>query len=120
MKNLNFFAVDEAIVMKIDPDMANYDNPTGAVIGFAGQVCAEDDEGNRWFLTVATDYNRGTVLKKAEVLAERLAIRFRRGKLPVGFDRWIQGRPAYGSPAYEAYGAADDWEWEQQQDSQYL
>ena len=117
MKNLNFFAVDEAVVMKVDPDMADYDNPTGEVIGFAGQVCAEDEEGNRWFHTVACGYDQAAVFKKAEVMADRLNVRAGLGKLPVAFSQWRPGRPAYGSPAYEAYGAEDDCAWEQALDN---
>lgn len=116
MTQLEFFAVDEAVVMKVDPEMADYDNPTGAIIGFAGQVCAEDERGNRWFYTVARGYDQAKVLKQAEIMAERLNIRFRQGKLPVAFSQWVQGRPAYGSPAYEEYGAADDLVWERELD----
>lgn len=38
------------------------------------------------------------------------------GKLPIRFCDWQDTRPAYGSEAYQAYGAADDLAWEREQE----
>lgn len=116
MTDLTFFAADEAVVIGYDSEFADYDNPRGAMIGFAGRVYAEDAQGNRWFHTVATDYDRKRVLNLAETMAERLTIRYQKGRLPVAFSGWTKGRPAYGSQAYQDYGADDDIAMERNED----
>jgi len=48
-------------------------------------------------------------------LAKRLQARWDNfGKLPVRFRDWYDDRPAYGSWAYELYGARDDIMWERE------
>lgn len=105
--NLTFFSATDLVVVGYDPEMADYDNPRGEIIRSAAYVYAEDENGNRLrkFLTTGREQE---VLPFAEKLAESLNIRFKNGKLPVGFSSWEWARPAYGSDAYISSGQGEE------------
>jgi hypothetical protein len=97
----HFFAATDLVVVGTNPEMADYDNQRGDIIRSAAYVYAEDARGNRRRLHVATGWE-SEVLPKAEALATALTARLANlGKAPVGFDRWHDARPAYGSDAYD-------------------
>jgi hypothetical protein len=102
-----FFAATDLVVVGTNPEMADYDNPRGNIIRSAAFVYAEDARGNRRRLWVTTGFEF-EVLPKAEALAAALVARLKNlGKLPVGFDRWADARPAYGSDAYDPQDEID-------------
>ena len=88
--------------------MADYDNPRGEIIGHAAYVYADSDRGDRRRLFVKTAYRESEVLPQAERLANALNARLASGRLPVGFDRWEEARPGYGSEAWQEYGEYDE------------
>ena len=97
------------VIVGSDPEMADYDNPRGHLYGFASYVIAEDKAGNRCRRHVATERRESDALAPAEALAATLQTRLDNlGKPPVGFDGWEAHRPAYGSPAWQAYGEDDE------------
>jgi hypothetical protein len=117
MKNvIGFSASIDVVVVEQDPEFADVSNPRGNIYGFASYVVAEDADGNRRRLHVATRRWQDEALAPAEKLAAALNARLARGKLPVRFDAWREARPCYGSRAYEAYGAADDIERERNEE----
>lgn len=108
-----FHAQTDIVVIGHNAEMADYDNPRGELYGFAGYVIAESPEGDRWAWHVATQrHDERALLQQCERLAAALTARLARGLHPVGFAGWPETRPCYGSPAYVAYGAADDLELE--------
>lgn len=111
MELFGFFAASDLVVVDYNSEMADVVNPRGAIFGEAWYVYAENVQGDRWRYYLGIDCK-----EKAEKLAHALNMRMLAGKLPVAFDRWEQHRPAYGSPAYVAYGQADDLAWERQCD----
>ena len=116
MKPTHFFAATDAVVVDVNPEMADYDNPRGEIMGYAAYVYAEDAAGNRVRTHVASSRWMEEFMPQAVQMAAALNQRLAAGRLPVGFDRWEQARPAYGSEAYLEYGAADDLQWERQHD----
>lgn len=108
MNPTQFFAATDLVVIDVNPEMADIDNPRGEIIGHAAFVYAEDAAGNRCRKFVATSRWESDVLPRAEREALALAARLAAGRLPVAFDRWEAARPAYGSDAYIEYGADDD------------
>ncbi len=105
---ISFNAMSYVVVVGRDPELADYSNPRGERYGFAWYVRAFNDFGDtREFHVVTTVYERDGE-EKAEKLAAALTNRARGGKLPVGFDSWVEGRPVYGSEAYVSYGQYDD------------
>jgi hypothetical protein len=108
MQPIEFFAHTDIVIIGTNPEAADYTNPRGNIFGHSAHVVAEDKNGNRCRLHVATSRFEDDVLPQAERLAAALNARLALGKLPVGFGSWSADRPAYGSAAYEAYGAFDD------------
>ncbi len=108
MQPIEFFAHTDVVVIGTNPEAADYDNPRGSEFGYSAYAVAEDKNGNRCRLHVATSRFEDDVLPQAERLAAALNARLALGKLPVGFGSWSADRPAYGSEAYQAYGAYDD------------
>ena len=104
----NFFALTDLVIIGTNPEMADYSNPRGEIIGYSAYVYAEDKDGNRRRLHVATSRWEEEVLPRAENQAAALNKRLESGKFPVAFDRWDDARPCYGSNAYIEYGQADD------------
>lgn len=104
MTPITFFAHSDIVVIGVNPEMADLDNPRGEIYGYAAYVYAEDVKGYRTRLWVATEYNDKVALEKAEHLASALRNRLASGSLPVAFYRWEETRPAYGSEAYEEVG----------------
>lgn len=116
----NFYAHTDVVVIGTDPEMADYDNPRGEIYGFSAHVLATNDYGDCRALHVATARSEREVLEQAEALAQRLTARVQNlGKLPVGFKSWVQGRPVYGSQAYQDYGREDDLSWEREMEECY-
>jgi hypothetical protein len=88
-------------------------------------VEAEDEAGNVWRhharfngCQVTWDAEDGVdrfadVRETAEANAERLLARIQAAGGRIDLAHWTAGRPAYGSPAYQAYGQHDDWMEEQ-------
>lgn len=108
MQPIAFFARTGIVVIGSNPEMADYDNPRGHLFGSAAYVMAEDAQGNRRELHVVTLRSDADALAAAERVAAALTARLGLGKLPVGFARWQEGRPAYGSEAWQQYGEADE------------
>jgi|GEM_PF-1905680 len=107
--NTAFSVVSSVVVVGIDPEYADYDNPRGERYGFAAYVRGCNDRGDTCELHVATDRDEGIALAKASKMADALNVRAKSlGKLPVGFGSWATGRPVYGSDAYVECGQADD------------
>ncbi len=87
-------------------------------------ILAEDERGNRWShntrfngCTVSTDYEGFTrftdTRTNATARAQMLLNRITAAGGQINFDCWSETRPAYGSEAYQEYGAHDDWMEEQ-------
>jgi hypothetical protein len=92
----------DIVVVGYDPEMADMDNPRGERHGLRWLVIATNAHGDRKGMVVPSE---AVALSMVGGLIARAA----RGQLPVGFlNHWHAERPAYGSPAYEEYGAADD------------
>jgi hypothetical protein len=100
---LTFFAASELVITGTNPEMADVVNPRGNIYGESWSVYAENAHGDRRQFWVGTNEK-----ERAERLALALTARMAGGKLPVAFHQWTEARPAYGSPAYIAYGQADD------------
>lgn len=106
---MNFEACTDIVVIGRNPENADYTNPRGEIHGFAAFVEASTPRGDTKRFFVDSSWDEATVLEKAKTLAFALNNRFNRlGKLPIGFDNWVKGRPIYGSDAYIAYGQDDD------------
>lgn len=121
---LSFTVREEIVVTGTNPEMADYDNQRGDVHGIAFVIQASNDHGDTCEMTLAITPLRGCDANHERAKAERFATALGarwldKGKLPVGFDRWTEGRPVYGSPAYQAYGQADDLAWERDMDERY-
>lgn len=114
MKVSKFFAASDLAVVDVNPEMADVTNPRGEVIGYASYVYADSERGDRKRRPVTVSRWEKEAMEPAEALARALNARLAAGKLPVGFDRWEDARPCYGSPAYVEYGAQDDCEFEEQ------
>lgn len=112
-----FHAAADLCVIGSNPESADMTNPRGDVFGFCSYVVAEDPQGNRRLSsTVEVSGSEEAALEPARKLAAALQARHDAlGKLPVGFAAWRQGRPAYGSNAYVAYGQAEDLELERRE-----
>lgn len=107
-----FVAGTDIVVIGQNVEMADYDNPRGYVYGFAAYVQAVSPQGETRVLSLGAGNSEAAMLAEADAQAAALNARLAAGKAPVGFDRWVEGRPVYGSEAYSAYGQADDVEWE--------
>lgn len=121
LENLTFGVREEIVVIGTNPEMADYDNQRGEIHGIAFVLRAWNDYGDTREMTLATTPLRGCDANHERAKAERQALALNerfitKGKLPVGFANWTEGRPVYGSPAYQAYGQADDLAWEREQD----
>ena len=101
MKVTGFFARTDIVITGSNPEMADYTNPRGHIYGFAAYVVADTERGDRRELYVSTARSEREVLEVAEKFAAALNARLALGKLPVAFQRWDEGRPAYGSDAYD-------------------
>lgn len=108
MTHINFFAATDIVVVGQDSEYADMSNPQGFIYGSAGKVIAEDEIGNRKYIVVKTDRQDEVALEAAQKVADALNTRYARGMLPVAFSTWQDHRPAYGSVAYQDYGAATD------------
>jgi hypothetical protein len=108
MKVTNFFAASDLAVIDRDPEMADMSNPRGEIIGYASYVYADSEHGDRRRKPVTVSRWEKDAMEPAEALARSLNARLAAGKMPVGFDRWEEARPGYGSDAYVEYGQADD------------
>jgi hypothetical protein len=123
MKPRFFFASSDIVVIDLNPEMADYDNPRGELYGYATYVIAEDEWGHRCRLYVETlprGYGERRAMESADRMAKALIARLQSGRLPVAFDRWEPITPAYGSHAYIEEGGEDDLiEWERRMDEEY-
>jgi len=115
---LTFEGACDLVVMYCNPEMADMNNPRGEVYGYRPFVFVTDIMGNRKTMyTGPATRDDGAALKGAEYVAKCLQARWGNyGKLPIRFCDWQDTRPAYGSEAYIAYGAADDLAWEREQE----
>lgn len=118
IEGLAFEGACDLVVMHCNPEMADVNNPRGEVYGYRPFVFVTDYIGNRKTMyTGPATRDDGAALKDAEYVAKCLQARWNNyRKLPIRFCDWQDTRPAYGSPAYEAYGAADDIAWEREQE----
>lgn len=93
-------------------------------------VLATDERGNRWrwhetFLGCRVEHDeegyphfadtREQAKAEVSVLLARMHAHGVHLRTAPGKIGWEPTRPAYGSPAYEAYGADDDIQWERSQ-----
>lgn len=108
MTPTNFFAATDLVVIGTNPEMADYDNPRGEIIGHAAYVYADSANGDRRRLHVKTARFESEALPSAERMAEALNARLASGRLPIAFDRWEEARPCYGSRAWQQYGEYDE------------
>lgn len=108
---VSFHAGTDLVVVGHNPEMADYDNPRGEIIGSAAYVYAEDAKGYRRRRHVITG-REAVVLPRAEAIALALTARLTDlKKLPVGFDQWDDHVPAYGSEAYIESGQGEQDAW---------
>lgn len=94
-KDLYFSVMSEVVVVGCDSEMADYDNPRGNVYETIFVVVAELSDGRR-FVAPGSSANESAVARMADALVARAA----NGLLPVGFSRWNETQPRYGSDAY--------------------
>lgn len=106
---MEFYANTALVQIGSNPELANFDNPEGAIYGWQSFVVSEAADGTRTKLEVKYSTVEIDALLPAVRLAEALEARFKNfGKLPVRFNEWRPARPVYGSEAYIKYGAAAD------------
>ncbi len=72
---------------------------------FPGCARENDEEGYTHFADI-----RAQAMEKAKTLIARMEARG-----TINLQHWSEDRPVYGSNAYVAYGASDDWEEEQRE-----
>jgi len=101
MRVTQFFARTDIVVVGSHPEMADFSNPRGHLYGFSAYVVADSESGDRRELYITTSRDERECLAGAEAVAAALNARLALGKLPVAFGRWQEGRPAYGSDAYD-------------------
>jgi hypothetical protein len=105
----------DIVVIGHNSESADYDNPRGAIHGLRPYIRAIDAEGNTMIKWSAVTFHvreyEDVVHAEAKAHAERLNERLLHRRKP-DFSSWQEGRPVYGSPAYEAYGRDDDLAWE--------
>jgi hypothetical protein len=89
----------EAVVVGQDGELADIDNPQGYIFGTNHIMVIEDEDGYRW------EKDLGTDLKAAEECRDMLQADLDRGVDPR--SEFVQGRPCYGSLAYEASGQGE-------------
>lgn len=99
----NFFAATDLVVIGNNPEMADYDNPRGDIIGYAAYVYADSECGERRRIHMKTSRWESEVLPNATKMAMALNARLAKGLLPIAFETWENARPAYGSEAYVTY-----------------
>ena len=86
-------------VVGYNPEAADMSNPRGEEIGEIFYLQATNGRGDR------REYGAYRSLEAAQAaIADAPAVLL-----------WVEGRPEYGSLAYEEYGAADDLAWEREQ-----
>ena len=102
MKVTQFFPRTDIVVNGSNPESADITNPRGLCYGFAAYVVANTERGDRRELYVATSQIESDVMADAAKLADALNARLALGKLPVAFNTWLEGRPAYASDAYSS------------------
>lgn len=87
-------------------------------------ILAEDEYGNRWSHNtrfngcgVSTDLEGlphfTDIRTNAKARAQMLLDRINAAGGQIDLEHWSEARPAYGSKAYQEYGAYDDWMEEQ-------
>jgi len=113
-----FHAGSDVVVVGSNSELADIDNPRGDIFGFTAYVVAFNEYGDtRLSPSIGTFPSDRAAVEAAEKQAAALQSRYDNlGKLPVGFDRWAEGRAIYGSEAYVEYGADDDLAWERSQE----
>lgn len=119
---VDFLGSSDVVIIGSNPEMADYDNPQGHIYGFAPYVRIANEYGDT-FVSSAGDACRceREANEKAERMATALHSRWvNLGKLPVGFEKWQQGRAVYGSDAYTAYGADDDMALERMEEEAFF
>lgn len=110
----------DLVVIGTNPEMADYDNPRGHIHGLCPYIRAVDARGNTMikYSKVSHHVNVGDeeAEREARQLADRLNLKLKQRRMPDFTKGWDVGRPVYGSPAYEEYGAADDLALERMED----
>lgn len=100
MTPIEFYAMTDVVSMGRNPEMADYDNPTGEIYGFSSYVVAVSHSGERRRNYVSSSISEGACLELADRTAAALNARLRLGKLPVAFRSWERYHSVYGSAAY--------------------
>jgi hypothetical protein len=95
-----FYAMTDIVSMGRNPEMADYDNPTGEIYGFSSYTVAVSQSGERRRKYVSSSLSERECLEPAYRVAEALNARLGLGKLPVAFSSWEHYHSEYGSAAY--------------------
>lgn len=103
-----FEAMSDLTVVDHNPEMADIDHPRGEIVGYRAFVRASNAHGDTRILWLNASRWERDVMEPAEKLAQALNKRMTAGKLPVAFERWVQGRAVYGSDAYIEYGEDEE------------
>lgn len=107
-KITQFYVVPLEVIIGQNSENADMGNPHGYTYGTNALLVASNEYGDTWETSAGSALYSQDILPKAQALADRLNARLALGKLPIGFDEWVQGRAVYGSDAYIAYGKDDD------------
>jgi hypothetical protein len=100
---VEFSQMTDIVVIGVNPENADYENPRGEIYGYASYVVATSERGERRRMFVNSGHvaYEKELLQEAEEIAIRLTTRLNSlSKLPVGFDMWEEYFPVYGSPAF--------------------
>jgi hypothetical protein len=107
-KITQFYVVPLEVIIGRNSENADMSNPQGYTYGTNALLVASNEYGDTWETSAGSALYSQDILPKAQALADRLNARLALGKLPIGFDEWVQGRAVYGSDAYVAYGQDDE------------
>lgn len=107
-KITQFYVVPLEVIIGQNSENADMGNPHGYTYGTNALLVASNEYGDTWETSAGSALYSQDILPKAQALADRLNARLALGKLPIGFDEWVQGRAVYGSDAYVAYGQDDE------------
>lgn len=104
-KTLTFYVRESLVVVGTDPEMADYDNPRGELVGESHRVVAEDEDGSRYEHRYAAVTRNGYTLSDLSVdRLEALAAYLNKAHPVLDEDLWHEIDPAYGSMAYQREG----------------
>lgn len=102
---IHFEVAEELVVVGRDPEMADYSNPRGELVGEAHYIVGTYEDGRRIAHEVCATTRRGHLLGGPSVeRLERLAAHLNEAQPALNPDLWRDTRPVYGSEAYVSSG----------------